>query len=153
MATTANITPVTGTDYYALFQSLEPHLWEIILDVLLLEATDAGEFRHAFYPILETFPEICDRRSPIKSYWARTLNRINPPLESHFTNPYTDCYPQTIEFIEEDAEGFVDAMAVRRGVIGKRVRFPQFNPKHHTKSRNDGPRPPSLTTSNKRCKW
>ena len=147
------MTPVTSTDYYALFQSFEPHLWEIILDVLLLEATNSGEFRHAFYPLLETFPEICDRRSPIKAYWARILSRMNPPLESYFTDPYTDCYPQAIEFIEEDAEGFVDAMAIRHGFIAKRVRFPQFNPKHHSRPRKNGPAPPSLTTSNKRSKW
>ena len=143
MATMAKITSPTITDYYALFQSFELHLWEIILDVILLGATDAGQFRHAFYPLLETFPEICDRRSPIKTYWARIHDRINPPpAEGYFDNPYTDCYPDAIEFIEEEAEGFVHAMAIRRGIIGKRVRFPQFNPKHRPRPLKNGPRPP-----------
>ena len=150
----AKITSPTITDYYALFQSFELHLWEIILGVIILGATDTGQFRHAFYPILETFPEICDRRSPIKTYWARILDQINPQPESYFDDPYTDCYPRAIEFIEEDAEGFVDAMAIRRGIIAKRVRFPQFSPQHHPRHCKNGARPPPrLTTSNKRSKY
>ena len=143
---------MTTTDYYALFQLFEPRLWEIILDVILSGATDTAQFRRAFYPILETFPEICDRRSPIKTYWESILDRINP--EPDFDDPYAACYPRDIEYIEEDAEGFVDAMAIRRGIIGKRVRFPQFNPVHRPRRRKNGPRPPTrLNTSNKRSKY
>lgn len=120
-------------DYYSLFQSLDLSLWKILLDVLLFDATNSDQFREAFYPIFETFPEICDKRSPIKDYWTDIHNRIDPLSESALDDPYTDCYPRAIDFIVDDAEAFIVTMAIRQGIVARHVRFDRYTtrPKRH----------------------
>ena len=128
---------------YTLFEMLESNIWEIIFDILLFEVHDTLQFRDAFYPIFKTFPGICDKKSPIKHYWASILERIERPTDSCFDDdPYINCYPQAIDFIEDDAEEFTVSMAIRRGIVVKHVRFPGINPKYHQRQLRKRPRSP-----------
>ena len=110
-------------DVYSLFQSMEPTLWEIILDVLLLDADDYHQFATVFYPILETFPHICccGFKSPTKKYWIRYLYRVKWYTLPNETEKDLLWNPR--ESIEEDALGFAVDMEIRRGIIPKHVRF------------------------------
>ena len=128
---------------------MEPQLWEIILDVLLLEANDYLQFNLAFYPILETFPQIssCSNTSPTKKYWIRRLygvkwhgiagvpeNRVDHPRGS----------------IEEDARGFAVDMEIRRGITPKHVRFHRYTRLYSRIRVRTGA---ELNASNKRNKY
>ena len=144
-------------DNYSLVENLDPYLWEIILDILLLDTEDNDQFEKAFYPILMTFPSICccDNDSPVKRYWMTHMNRImanvaGMPL-ANLMDAYDDRMDHPKDLIEEDAERYNIDMAIRRGLLPKHVRFPNYNPwynrtrKHKTTA--------DLHTSNKRSKY
>lgn len=147
-------------DNYSLVETLGPHLWEIILDVLLRDAQDNDQFHNAFYPILETFPMICccNDASPIKIYWLKHLYRVmatvagvpirvmaitpGDPL-SELLLPDDEGMPHPRETIQEDAARYNIDMAITRG----RKNSP------HWHNRNRSPTTADLRTSNKKSKY
>lgn len=117
----------TRDDNYSLFQSLEPRLWTIILDVILTDAENNDQFEAAFYPILQTFPDICccDDNAPVKQHWISHLNRVmaivsGVPLRVYAMaaalgdNMYDERMAHPRDIIEEDARRFNADMATGR---------------------------------------
>ena len=136
------------TARYALFASLDPHLWDIILDVLLLNVcTDADMFRLSFYPLFETFP--CQCESTIRS-WTGYYLRVHGPSDIQSRHSLFDCYRPPIDLIRYDTAMFQLAMTKRLANVDNPCRFadirhaihtPQHQPRPHTLS---PPPPPGV---------
>lgn len=131
------------TDYYAIFASLEPRLWEIILQVLLFDVCmDADVFRHSFYPLFETFPRACE--STVRS-WTGYYLRVHGPPDFQFRHSLFDCYRPPLDLIRPDTELFQVNMSQRLAHVHDTYRFRMvehaIHPQHQ--KRPHAPSPPS----------
>ena len=100
------------TDYYAIFASLEPRLWELIIDVLLFSVwTDTNMFHTYFYPVFKIFPWMCE--STIRRSWAGHYLRVHGPPNIQYRHCLFDCHRPPLDLIRDDAQQFKIVMTKR----------------------------------------
>ena len=139
------------TDYYALFGSFEPRLWDLIIDVLLYDVcTDVDMFQQYFYPVLETFPGMCESTINRTYYYLR----VHGPTDRFSPHYPFDSYNTAKDLIRDDAQKFKIAMAKRLAVRANQFQLPELKPHHHPPQDQKRPRIPSpQTTGNKHSKY